>query len=51
MQRRQVAKKVVQWTGGHCTVPGCKFTMVTYVGGGQWWCWLHAVLEGLVDLC
>jgi len=22
-------------------------TLVTYVGAEQWWCWLHALVEGL----
>lgn len=36
------------WEAGKCSVEGCGFTLVTYVGGGQWWCWLHALLEDLV---
>jgi hypothetical protein len=39
----------LNWTAGACSVKGCRMTMVTYVGGGQWWCWLHALVEGLVD--
>jgi len=22
-------------------------TLVTYVGAEEWWCWLHALVEGL----
>lgn len=33
--------------GGTCSIKGCSMTLVTYVGAGQWWCWLHALVEGL----
>jgi hypothetical protein len=38
----------LKWEAGTCSAPGCKFTMVTYIGGGQYGRWLHAILEGLV---
>lgn len=24
---------------------GCLMTLLYYVGGGQWWCWLHLLLN------
>jgi hypothetical protein len=37
-----------EWVAGKCSIKACPMTLVTYVGAGQWWCWLHALAEGLV---
>lgn len=35
------------WTAGTCSHRGCTMTLVMYIGGGQWLCWLHAVVLGV----
>ena len=39
--------RAVKWSAGQCCVHGCTMTMVRYIGGGQWLCWLHALLHDL----
>lgn len=34
------------WAIGRCSHKGCPMTLVTYVGGGQSICWLHALQLG-----
>ena len=36
------------WTAGKCRCPDCPMTLVMYIGGGQWICWLHALWMKLV---
>lgn len=38
---------MITWTAGTCSQRGCPMTLVMYVGGGSWLCWLHAMLCGI----
>lgn len=35
------------YTAGKCSALGCKMTLVKYIGGGIWACWLHAIKLGV----
>jgi hypothetical protein len=39
----------LEFKAGHqCCRKGCVMTLTTYIGGGQWICWLHALAARLI---
>lgn len=38
-----------EWTAGKCHCKDCPMTLVCYVGGGMWICWLHALASGIAS--
>ena len=37
-----------EWISGECSHSHCQMTLVRYVGGGQWVCWLHALMLRII---
>jgi hypothetical protein len=42
------SKPKPSWSAGKCRHLDCPITLVTYIGGGQHVCWLHALKLRLV---